>query len=72
MREYRRRRVPNALCVDVSTGHKAVLRRWEHLLNTPSAAITDERDHQIGPKSPFGGSNPEQKPQKPAYQNLPS
>jgi hypothetical protein len=49
---------------------RQVLRRWEHLLNTPSAAITDELDPQIGPKSPSGGSNPEQKPQKPAYQKL--
>ncbi len=49
---------------------RQVLRRWEHLLNTPSAAITDELDPQIGPKSPSGRSNPEQKPQKPAYQKL--
>jgi hypothetical protein len=27
---------------------KQVLRRWEHLLNTPSASITDELDPKKG------------------------
>jgi hypothetical protein len=30
--------------VDVSTGHKAGTPHLEHLLNTPSASITDETD----------------------------